>query len=63
MRAGYRLFLLGTATDLPCKPFKLVQRREDVEAAAELTGVVTGRRRQSGVRAIKWTKDQASTVS
>lgn len=49
MRKGYRAFLMGTATDLPCRGFSLkFQRRDDVEraaadrasdAAAELTGV------------------------
>lgn len=50
MNRGYVAFLMGTATDLPTRGYSLrVQRREDVEAAAGLTGVLKGRRRQSGV--------------
>ena len=50
MNKGYRAFLYGTATDLPCRGvFLRDHRREDVDAAAELTGVLTGRRRSSGV--------------
>ncbi len=63
MRKGYKLFLLGTATDLPCKPFKPVQRRDAVEAAAGFSGVVTGRRRVSGVRAKTWNKGPHSKIS
>lgn len=50
MNKGYRAFLFATATDLPCRGMYLRdQRREDVDAAAGLSGVLTGRRRQSGV--------------
>jgi len=52
---GYRAFLMGTATDLPMRGFALRdQRRDDVDAAAELTGVMTAAGSQTGVRAIQW---------
>lgn len=50
---GYRAFLMGTATDLPTRGFT-VQRRDDVEAAAGLSGVVTAAGSKTGVRAIQW---------
>jgi hypothetical protein len=41
MRRGLKAFLMGTATDLPTRGFGLrVQRRDDVEAEAGLTGLI-----------------------
>lgn len=49
MRKGYRAFLMGTATDLPCRGFSLkFQRRDGVEGAADqrasdaAAGCITG---------------------
>lgn len=40
---GYRAFLMGTATDLPCRGFSLkFQRRTDVESRRRATGVSEG---------------------
>lgn len=45
---------MGTATDLPTGGFVLNQRREDVDAAAELTGVMTAAGSHTGVGQIQW---------
>lgn len=50
MNKGYRAFLYGTATDLPCRGvFLRDQRRDAVDAAAELNGRMTAAGSQSGV--------------
>jgi hypothetical protein len=39
---GYRAFLKGTATDLPCRGYSLkFQRRDAVESRRRATGVMT----------------------
>lgn len=38
---GYRAFLAGTATDLPCRPYVLkFPRRDDVESRRRASGVL-----------------------
>ena len=47
---GYRAFLYGTATDLPCRGvFLSNQRREDVGTAAGSRALMTAAGSQSGV--------------
>lgn len=47
---GYRAFLHGTATDLPCRPYVLkFPRRDDVESRRRATGVLKSAADYTGV--------------